>query len=314
MHGVFSQQLGGLKRQESNMQQQLEDVGFIATFVRECPAARASFLDTASEKPFVAGHQQHDYTSENGLGDAPSSNGSISETTRSHKRRTTQVKMPFGKDGGSKKISRNNSKDSNRWYQAARKVSKSLSDASSNKSKHRRSRNNSSSAEPKPESGRTSGIFCLKGLPPSEAMLSRREIRACSVVDDDTAALRNQLNTVISEEPSLAGTGKAGSRNCSPQAQTTMVRKVKPVQDATTVVQGVIARLDNLANEGLGGSSTAEIVDVSKDKQPSELRLHRADLELSAYDGRILTDSTRFSPGDDLELELQSCASSRQIS
>jgi hypothetical protein len=113
-------------------------------------------------------------------------------------------------------------------------------------------------------------VLRMKGLPPSEAMLSRRVIRACSVdhgredllavtpVADD--AIQGTSAGVEKQEPRHAGAGGAvaGLQALSDlqvfapkTSQGPHARKVKPVQDADTVVREAAEAILRLQTLGL---------------------------------------------------------------
>jgi hypothetical protein len=105
-------------------------------------------------------------------------------------------------------------------------------------------------------------VLRMKGLPPSEAMLSRRVIRACSVdhgredpmavtpVADD--AIQGTSAGVEKQEPRHAGAGGAvAGLQALSDLQGPHARKVKPVQDADTVVRAAAEAILRLQTLGL---------------------------------------------------------------
>lgn len=263
MHGVFSQNLGGLERQDSKAQDE-RAVTFMSTLLRECAAATDATGD----------QQAAEYAS-----DAPSSTDeSTSARPRKPRRRKTLTRP--GKDDSSRNMSRSNSGNATRLQPAAAGRSQSSSEGCTPRTKRltrsgsrddvpsRSSSRCSNLGEQRPELGGGTDIFCLKGLPPSEAMLSRREMRACSV-DHDPITFAEQLNAIL-PSGSLDSTCDVASHDTvaidsvgysvsplvepavipfsqRPPVALPMERKVKPVLDATLLVQGAIARLDDLA-------------------------------------------------------------------
>jgi hypothetical protein len=262
MHGVFTQQLGGLERQDSS-EKKMEGDSFVSTLLRECADANGNNEDShtpVDDNPVVqveavvteheAGAETESSTDESSSSKAP--------VSRHNRRRKTLAKLGFmAKDANPRTNSRKQPYSRSTGAQDSRSASRE---------------DLSSTADKAPSSSRGNDDgdkFCLKGLPPSEAMLGRREIRACSL-DADPVTFVEQLNTVLPPDAQITGsTGPPGpvqavdtsssrtdpalahpsSRSCAASAPA-LVRKVKPVQDAATVVQGAIARLDDLAGMG----------------------------------------------------------------
>jgi len=101
----------------------------------------------------------------------------------------------------------------------------------------------------------------LKGLPPSEAMLARKAIRACSIVIDDANDIGLGDSRLSPGGSKLTPGGSRLSPNAkvgwkAPQSPGKQ-RKVKPVQDVDQVVMDAILKLQNGFGEdvedGLGG-------------------------------------------------------------
>jgi len=103
--------------------------------------------------------------------------------------------------------------------------------------------------------GGGTGILRMKGLPPSEAMLGRREMRACSVdlgrdpagaaAADPASQAPGTLSPGVPSSPkSLLHAIRAAAPPPAPRAFLAPTRKVKPVADAEVLVREAIMKLE----------------------------------------------------------------------
>jgi hypothetical protein len=200
MEGVFSNRLGGLER-KSNHASGPSDNSFAATLLRECPDAKKPPSDEKATGTIRE-------TSASSGGETASSSVAPSQTRRTQRRKT---------------IARQSTWTSSRAEGAQTSRSNSRSQSKRASTKEKCTPNDAPDA---PE------VFNLKGLPPSEAMLARREMRACSVDFDDPTAVHQ-----------VPGAVRDHLANFKLEQSQPLERKVKPVTDSHVVVSGAIERL-----------------------------------------------------------------------
>lgn len=98
------------------------------------------------------------------------------------------------------------------------------------------------------ESEDVSGVLNLKGLPPSEAMLARKPIRAISVDLGQTLPLHLQTALAASSQQAPGGAVPTAP-TAADDGPSPAKRRVKPAQDSLVIVTDAIAKLSADANQ-----------------------------------------------------------------
>jgi hypothetical protein len=231
MEVVFANCLGGLQRQ-ANPTSGPPETGFVATLLRECPEAQKK---THGESTFEAGD-----TATELIPEASASSGAENSVSRSSSVVPPKRRQPNKRKTLQRQLTRSNSRTMEDKRTAKGPTKRAGSTCSFSTSNGEAPQKNSAEACTSNDTFDVPEVLNLKGLPPSEAMLARREMRAISV-DFDPAALQH-----------LPGVGRSdyavGSETTPLKLEQLTVgqpleRKVKPALDSHVVVRGAIERL-----------------------------------------------------------------------
>jgi len=252
MYRIFSTHVGGLKRNDPAVSGSMQEAdgasGFTVALLQHCNASDAckllEFPDKVEAVPSAV---------------LPIDDQSITSNDESHDEKGDSVRTP--RQGRRRKtLSRVGSRDKHDWHHGSE---------SGSASSQARSRSSSRASDTsKPQQHHHSDILCLKGLPPSEAMLSRRMIRACSV----DLSQEGQQASNFEAPQSFSEGGNLGQLDILKAAQKIAMsskaldkaggapswRKVKPVQEADTVLKGAVARLAELGLDDDGDNEQPE--------------------------------------------------------